>query len=78
MNQDELAISKPSQSSQTDYTRPLYVRRVPEAIWNRVHDNANRSRMRLQSYLVKIMEQSQPFLPLAQREGQSAEMVKSA
>ena len=39
----------------------LYVRRVPEPVWILIHDNAMRSRMRLQDYLVKVLEQSRPF-----------------
>ena len=48
---------------QAESTRPLYVRRVPESIWNLVHINAIKSRMRLQTYLVQIMERSEPLLP---------------
>ena len=43
--------------------RPLYLRRVPETVWNRVHENAIRSRLRLQAYLIKLMEQCHPFPP---------------
>jgi hypothetical protein len=41
--------------------RPLYIRRVPEEVWNRVHINAIRSRLRLSTYLVRLMEQSEPI-----------------
>jgi hypothetical protein len=41
--------------------RALYVRRVPEQVWILVHDNAIRSRMRLQDYIVKILEGCEPF-----------------
>src|SRR5438128_1370158 len=34
-----------------EFTRPLYVRKVPESVWLRVHDNALRSRMRIQDYI---------------------------
>ena len=56
-----------------EISRPLYIRRVPESTWNRVHENAIRSRMRLSAYLVKLMEQSQPFppMPLPNRERNS-------
>lgn len=50
-------------NSQAENTRPLYVRRVPESVWNLVHINAIKSRMRLQTYLVRIMEQSEPLFP---------------
>ncbi len=46
-----------------ELTRPIYVRRVPETVWNLVHENAIKSRMRLSAYLVKLMEQSKPFQP---------------
>lgn len=46
-----------------EYCRPLYVKCVPEKVWILVHDNAIRSRMRLQNYLIKIMAESQPFPP---------------
>jgi len=44
-------------------TRPLHVRQVPESVWDLVHINAIKSRMRLQTYLVQIMERSEPLLP---------------
>ena len=44
-----------------DHYRPLYLRRVPEPVWILVHDNAIRSRMRLQDYLVKVLEGCQPI-----------------
>lgn len=44
-----------------EFTRPLYVRRVPERVWLMIHDNAHRSRMRLQDYMVKLMEHAEPF-----------------
>jgi hypothetical protein len=46
-----------------EITRPLYIRHVPEPTWNRVHENALKSRMRLSAYLVKLMEESQPYPP---------------
>src|SRR5262245_55871667 len=57
--QSESVATSPTE----EIDRPLYVRRVPEAVWNRVHENALRSRMRLSAYLVKLMEQSHPFPP---------------
>jgi hypothetical protein len=44
-----------------DFCRPLYLRRVPEQVWILVHDNAIRSRMRLQDYIVEILKASEPF-----------------
>lgn len=46
-----------------EINRPIYVRRVPESVWLRVHENALRSRLRLQDYLVRIMADSEPFAP---------------
>ena len=43
--------------------RPLYLRRVPEQIWILVHDNAIRSRMRLQDYIVEILKGCEPLPP---------------
>lgn len=40
--------------------RPLYLRRVPEHVWILVHDNAIRSRMRLQDYIVEILKGCEP------------------
>ena len=53
-------------------TRPIYVRHVPEAVWNQIHENAIKSRLRLSAYLVRLMEHSQPFTPqpLAKRHRQ--------
>lgn len=42
-----------------EYFRPLYIRRVPEQVWILVHDNANRSRMRLQDYVVEVLKNCQ-------------------
>lgn len=39
-----------------EHFRPLYLRRVPEQVWILVHDNAIRSRMRLQDYIVEILK----------------------
>lgn len=44
-----------------EHFRPLYLRRVPEHVWILVHDNAIRSRMRLQDYIVKILQECRPF-----------------
>ncbi len=46
-----------------EFTRPLYVRKVPESVWLRVHDNAHRSRMRIQDYVVQLLRNCQPFIP---------------
>ena len=48
-------------NSATTRTRPLYIRRVPESVWDLVHINAIKSRMRLQTYLVRIMQESEPL-----------------
>lgn len=45
----------------TEFFRPLFVRRVPEKVWILVHDNANRSRMRLQDYIVEILKNCEPI-----------------
>ncbi|HWG42807.1 MAG TPA: hypothetical protein VN688_08485 [Gemmataceae bacterium] len=45
----------------TEFYRPLYVRRVPEEVWILVHDNAIRSRMRLQDYIVEILKGCEPL-----------------
>lgn len=47
----------------TDQHRPLYIKRVPEATWIKIHENALRSRMRLQEYIVQLLEQT-PLLPM--------------
>jgi hypothetical protein len=52
-----------TQQDQNEYCRPLYIKRVPEATWIRVHENAMRSRMRLQEYVIRILQQSLPILP---------------
>lgn len=44
----------------SEITRPLYVRRMPLAVWNRIHINAIKSQMRLQQYLVRILATSKP------------------
>jgi hypothetical protein len=43
-----------------EHFRPLYLRRVPEQVWILVHDNAIRSRMRLQDYIVEILKGCEP------------------
>jgi hypothetical protein len=50
-------------STPDEINRPIYVRRVPESVWIRVHENALKSRLRLQDYLVKVMADSEPFTP---------------
>lgn len=47
----------------TETTRPIYVRKVPEPVWDRVHHNAIASRMRFSDYLVRLMAKSEPFAP---------------
>ena len=59
----ERAQTAPPTPTGDQITRPLYIRHVPEPTWNRVHENALKSRMRLSAYLVKLMEESQPFPP---------------
>ena len=44
-----------------EHFRPLYLRRVPEQVWIQVHDNAIRSRMRLQDYIVEILKGCEPL-----------------
>ena len=44
-----------------EHFRPLYLRRVPEHVCILVHDTAIRSRMRLQDYIVKILQECRPF-----------------
>lgn len=46
-----------------EITRPLYLKRVPESVWIKVHQNALNSRLRLSTYLVKLMAESEPFPP---------------
>jgi hypothetical protein len=53
--------TQPSPEATTEPTRPLYVRRVPESVWELVHINAIKSRMPLQDYLVRIMEGAEPI-----------------
>lgn len=43
--------------------RPLYVRRLPVGVWDRVHINAIRSGLRLSAYLVKLLEECEPLDP---------------
>jgi hypothetical protein len=44
-------------------TRPLYLKRVPTPVWERVHVNAIRSGMRLTDYLVTILASAEPIGP---------------
>jgi hypothetical protein len=48
----------------TETMRPIYVRKVPQSVWDRVHHNAIASRMRLSEYLVRLMDESGPFTPM--------------
>ena len=50
-------------TARPDFYRPIYIRRVPEEVWILVHDNAIRSRMRLQDYLVSILSTCEPLSP---------------
>ena len=60
-------IDLPKTSAEAPLTpmffRPLYIKRVPESVWILVHDNAIRSRMRLQDYLIRILAQAESFAP---------------
>ncbi len=49
------------QNPTEEHFRPLFLRRVPEQVWILVHDNANRSRMRLQDYIVEILKNCEPL-----------------
>jgi hypothetical protein len=42
-------------------SRPLYLKKVPTPIWERVHVNAIKSGMRLGDYLVSILAASEPI-----------------
>lgn len=42
-------------------TRPLYLKRVPTEVWERVHVNAIRSGMRLTDYLVAVLSIAEPI-----------------
>lgn len=53
---NETATSPPESAPPDEPTRPLYVRRIPEPLWLRLHENALRSRVRLQTYVVKLLE----------------------
>ncbi len=50
--------------------RNLFIRGVPEEVWEHVHHNALRSRLPLKNYLINLMRQSQPF-PRPSPDGQS-------
>ena len=54
--QAEQTTDQPSGEIPSEIVRPLYVKKVPETVWNRVHENAIKSRMRLSTYLIKVME----------------------
>ena len=61
---ENLGTIEPKLSQQLqEITRPIYVRHVPEPVWNLIHENAIKSRLRLSAYLVKLMEQARPFPP---------------
>ena len=42
-------------------TRDLFVRGVPEEVWDRIHINAIKSRLRLKNYLIRVLDSAQPF-----------------
>ena len=52
---------KPQPTPNEELFRPLFVRRVPEQVWILVHDNALRSRMRLQDYIVAVLKGCEPI-----------------
>lgn len=54
------AQKSPKHAAEEGYSRPLYIKSVPEAVWLRVHDNANRSRMRLKDYVAAVLEHCEP------------------
>jgi hypothetical protein len=56
---DPTGKTTPTQAE--EHFRPLYLRRVPEQVWIQVHDNAIRSRMRLQDYIVEILKGCEPL-----------------
>jgi hypothetical protein len=66
----------PAQAQPHEISRPIFVRRVPEPIWIRVHENALKSRLRLQAYLVRLMADCEPFPPQPTT-GPAATMVAS-
>ena len=41
-------------------TRPLYLKKVPTQVWERVHINAIRSGLRLTDYLVAVLASAEP------------------
>jgi hypothetical protein len=42
-------------------TRPLYLKKVPTAVWEQVHVNAIRSGMRFGDYLVAVLAAAEPI-----------------
>lgn len=52
-----------TQPASVPYTRPMYIKRVPEEIWLLTHANANRSRLSLQEYVVRLLCDCVPFDP---------------
>lgn len=57
----EPTTDTPALTPAEEHFRPLYLRRVPERVWILVHDNAIRSRMRLQDYIVEILKSCEPL-----------------
>lgn len=41
--------------------RPLYLKRVPTEIWNRMHSNAEEIQVPLQDYLISILSTVEPI-----------------
>jgi len=58
-----ITSNNPTSSRTSEHTRPLYIRHVPESIWLKLHDNANRSRLRLGAYVVKLLQDCEPVQP---------------
>lgn len=56
-------IVKADPLNHTEPCRSLCIKRLPESIWLRVHDNAHRSRLRLQDYLATILKDCEPVPP---------------
>jgi hypothetical protein len=59
----------PIESGSAEPTRSLYIRRVPEGVWIKVHENALHSRMRLKDYLLWLMSNSTPCPNLPRSNG---------
>ncbi len=51
-----------AEPAQPRATRPLYLKKVPTPVWERVHVNAIRSGMRLNDYLVSVLANAEPVI----------------